>query len=200
MTENIRKKLVIAVICAHMLFFAVWYAMEADMFDRPVATIKVKTVAYDPRDLLSGQYIRIAYTFSRVRTVYNSKTKTYDVSDEWAKNVMLSEKNSNSKRRRYHAPKLRDATDIWVILHEAEDGFYEPKDAYYSKPDNLKDGEILLKGRANGWRGIEYGIEKYFVPEGTREPARDKTHVMLDVYEQGKVRINQVLVDGKAWP
>lgn len=60
-------------------------------------------------------------------------------------------------------------------------------------------GDVLIKGRRAGRRLIEYGIEKYFVPEGTEEPNRNDTIVELDIYEGGKSRIHKVFVDGKEW-
>lgn len=189
MTDKLRTKLVIVVVFLQMLFFAGWYMSEAGAFDKPVATIMVKTVAYDPRDLLSGQYIRINYEFSNGGARWNSELKKA-VSPDWAKNV--------EEVLKYNAKVDADKQNIWVVLREAG-GFYEPKTASFVKPENLAAGEVAIVGRPDRFR-IIYGIEKYFVPEGTKEPERNDTTVRLKVYESGKVRIDQVFVKGKEWP
>ncbi|MEZ5690804.1 MAG: GDYXXLXY domain-containing protein [Rickettsiales bacterium] len=189
MTRTLRTKLVIGVVILQMVFFAGWYMSEAGAFDKPVATIMVKTVAYDPRDLLSGQYIRLNYEFTNGGGRWNSELKKM-VNPDWAKNV--------KEILTYDARVDTDKQNIWVVLREV-DGFYEPKTASFTKPENLADGEVVIMGHPDRWR-IMYGIEKYFVPEGTKEPDRNDTTVRLKIYESGKVRIDQVFVKGKEWP
>lgn len=186
MTYKIRTTLVIAVVLVQVVFFSGWYAYEADAFDQPVARIKVKTVPYDPRDFLSGQYIQIRYDFSDTYGRWDPELNKR-MTPDWAQDLpeFTYDKHMNK--------------EVWVILHE-ENGLYEPKTASYTKPIELADGEVLIKGRRDSWNIIIYGIEKYFVPEGTEEPDRNNTIVELDIYKSGKSRIHQVFVDGKPWP
>lgn len=183
MLRNKKAKLVLIVVIIQMAFFATWYSYESGAFSKPIATIKVKTIAYDPRDLLSGQYIRINYEFSRPDGRWDRELKK-TIKPEWAE-------------QNYYA---RNSI-LWLVLQKnPESDTYEPKGLYDSKPTNTKNGEYVIKGLYKRHNFIEYGIEKYFVPEGTKEPNRNDTIVELDVYNGGKVRINQVLVNGKIWP
>lgn len=186
MTEKLRTQLVIVVVILQMLFFAGWYLIEAQAFSKPIAKIMVKTMAYDPRDLLSGQYIRLQYSFTNTPGRWDNELKKR-VEPEWISDI----KNKYGRIKRH--------TDLWVVLHEVN-GFYEPKSASFEQPINLTNGEVVIKGHTKRYTSIEYGIEKYFVPEGTKEPNRDDTTVELDVYKGGKVRISKVFVKGKVWP
>ena len=181
MTNKIRIRLVFVVIILQLSFFAGWYAIESGVLKTPVTTIMVKTQSYGPRDLLSGQYIRLTYSFSTIIGLWDSaKKKT--IYPEWAEGL-----NVHYKYKK----------EIWVILHEI-DGFYEPKAASYNKPSNLREGEVAIRGIIRNI-SIKYGIERYFVPEGTPEPERDDTTVRINIYENGATRIDQVFVDGKEW-
>jgi uncharacterized membrane-anchored protein len=183
MSETLRRNLVIAVVALQMVFFAGWYGYEVWKRSAPVAQIMVKTAPVDPRDLLSGQYISLSYNFSRFSRWDTATKQTIPL--EWAEDV--SEESQYKKR------------NVWVVLTE-EDGFYEPKFAMHEEPTSLDGGDVAIKGRTNGWRGIEYGIEKYFVAEGTKEPKREDTTVKLNIYKDGSVTIAQVFVKGKPWP
>jgi uncharacterized membrane-anchored protein len=172
MFKKKRNQLVLVVVLLQVIFFVGWYAKEADVFDKPIATIMLKTAPYDPRDLISGQYLRLNYEINTVERQRNG-----------VKNYSAYENNS----------------DVWVVLNE-KDGFHHAKTAskYRVEP---RDGELIVKGRLSSGSRIDYGIEKYFVPEGTPEPKRtQETTVRVDVYRAGEMRINQVLVDGKNYP
>lgn len=100
---------------------------------------------------------------------------------------------------------LRDAgrgalegEDVWVVLRP--DGPYHTLDhASLHRPADLRSGQVALLGRSLGWRTI-FGVEKYFVPEGTATPAPQDTTVRLRVGRDGVARIEQVLVRGNPWP
>lgn len=187
--DKIRTKLVIGVVILQMAFFAGWYINESKTIDNPtvkkiaqmmgksnsnkITQIMVRTVAHDPRDLISGQYIRLGYEFSRL-------------DKQWYKNF----------RKGLNAAK---SNNVWVVLHEVN-GFYELNAAFSSKPKVIPEGNVLIKGTLGRENNIRYGIEKYFVPEGTPEPNASDLTVQLDVYENGKTRISQVFLNGQVWP
>jgi uncharacterized membrane-anchored protein len=65
--------------------------------------------------------------------------------------------------------------------------------------------EVLLRGRSEwGWRNrtnsihVEYGLEKYFVAEGTGHPT-GKLAVQAAVAKSGRASIKEVFVDGKPY-
>lgn len=169
--NNIRQKSLIVVVILQMLFFAGWYSYESMQFATPVQTIKVKPIPRDPRDLISGQYLVLEYRFSGT----------------WGSPKWLGEHIALYKKQ-----------DIWVVLHEVN-GFYEPKKAYLTKPLELADGEVVIKGRQRSSQ-IKYGIERLYVPEGTPEPSRNDMVIELNLYENGKVRIKQAYVNDEIWP
>lgn len=185
MTKQSRIIAVIVIVFLQMIFFAGWYASEQDVFKKPIQKILVKTESYDPRDLLSGQYIRLAYSFTNTWGRWDPQAKA-TINPEWAKEINNYSVSTKNKK------------EIWVVLHQVS-GFYEPKIASYDKPENLSEGEVAIRGKKDNGR-ITYGIEKFFVPEGTKEPKREDTTVELNVYDKGIVRINKVYVSGKEWP
>ncbi len=183
--DNIRAKLVAGVVILQMIFFAGWYINESNnnpiiekasqIMGNPepkVTQIMVKTMPSDPRDLISGQYIRLRYSFSNLNKFWYEQ---------------LQQESDNLKRK-----------NVWVVLNEVN-GFYEFKAAFNVKPTSIPVGDVLIKGTMRG-PNVKYGIEKYFVPEGTPEPNRSALTVKLDVYENGKVRISQAFLGNKEWP
>jgi uncharacterized membrane-anchored protein len=91
-----------------------------------------------------------------------------------------------------------EGSDVWFVLQPAGP-HHVPKAAFAARPANLQRGEVALRGRAERWRYV-YGVESYFVPEGSPTPDYRQTEVRLRVGADGGARIEQVLVSGKPWP
>jgi uncharacterized membrane-anchored protein len=88
-------------------------------------------------------------------------------------------------------------TEFWCVLRQ-EGEFHVPVAFSWERP-RPAPGEVALRGRNEG-RRLVYGIEEYFVPEGTETPeARDVT-VSLRVGNNGRARIEKVYVKGVPWP
>lgn len=118
--------------------------------------IRLKTVPVDPRDILYGDYVTLGYEISRLKP------------EIWKESSGL--------------PKRGDA--IYVVLKENRE-LYEPVAAYGSKPETGND-EVVLKGRVDySWNeeiSVKYGLEKYYVPEGTgRELERKASDMVVRV-------------------
>jgi len=91
-----------------------------------------------------------------------------------------------------------DGEAVWVVL--GQEGPYHAVRYFESvRPRALMPGEVAMVGRRERWRTM-FGIEKYFVPEGTVTPSQADTTVRLRVSADGEVRIEQVLVKGQPWP
>lgn len=150
-----------------MLFFAGWTGREHARLASG-SSILVRVVPVDPRDLLRGQYLRLAYEFS----------------SPWDSTVA-----------RMRVP--RDAA-VWVVLRR--DGtFHVPKGLHLARPAALEAGEVVLQGQSRG--GLyDFGVERYFVPEGSETPAVSDLTVRLRVTRAGTARIAQVYVKGAPWP
>lgn len=181
MKKRSRIIAITVVVVLQIVFFAVWYGVESDVFAKPTQKILVKSQPLDPRDLLSGQYIRLTYNFSTLWGTWDPEKKE-TVRPAWA------------------AQLNGDAKGIWMVLHEV-DGFYEPKIALSEKPTDISVGEVVIKGRKDHNNRINYDIERYFVPEGTPNPRQEEAiTVELNIYGNGLAKINKVYVSGKEWP
>jgi len=91
-----------------------------------------------------------------------------------------------------------EGEDVWVVLRP--DGeYYAPDHAESYRPTGLPSGHVAVLGRREHWRFM-FGIEQYFVPEGTETPKQRDTTVRLRVGKDGRLRIESVLVKGQPWP
>ena len=92
---------------------------------------------------------------------------------------------------------VKTGYECWVVL--------EPKGAYHAavrasavKPE-LKDGQIAVRATREA-RGLAFGIEDFYVPEGKGTPRFEKIEVEAAVSTTGRLAIKRVLLDGKEYP
>ncbi|HEX5051883.1 MAG TPA: GDYXXLXY domain-containing protein [Planctomycetota bacterium] len=164
-----RLGLAAAWVCLQLLFFAGWALREAGRFDEGVGrSILVRTVPVDPRDLLRGQYLELAYEWTR-----SDLTSTLDIGGQ--------------------------GSEVWVVLGP-EGEFFVPLRADVTRPVLANRAEVAMRGRVGRWQRLEFGIEKYFVPEGTETPPAKELTVRLRVDSEGVPRIETVYRNGVAWP
>jgi len=141
--------------------------------------ILLETQPVDPRDLLRGDYVRLNYKISDV------------------------------PRDKFFAPPLAGdvspGTKVFVAVAPAgTNQFYEAVRAsteWFVPAAN----EVVLRGTASqSWRNragsvhVEYGLEQYFVAEGTGNP-RGKLTVQAAATKSGRANIKAVFVDGKPY-
>lgn len=162
-----RLKIAALWVVCQLLFFAGWALWEESyLADGEGRSILVKVVPVDPRDLLSGQYFRLAYDFSRPTQALTS---------------------------------MPPGSEVWAVLKKEGD-FYLLDSLRAQQPGSLAPEAVALKGRLTSrWR-IEYGVERYFVPEDTPDPDRKDLSVRLRISPGGKARIEQVYLKGLPWP
>jgi len=86
---------------------------------------------------------------------------------------------------------LQDGQPVYAVVEEDIDGLWKPVTFDTKPPVNLPAGQVFLKGRKKGWRGVSYGIEEFSMPE-TR---RNEINELLRKY-MNTARVN-VLVDGE---
>lgn len=99
--------------------------------------IKLQLEPLDPRSLIQGDYVRLRYTISEP--------------------PLFADKNDDATSK----------GKITVVLAPNQaTGVYEYR-RVYTKGETLAPGEVRLNGNKNGYEGIEFGIETYFIPEGT---------------------------------
>jgi uncharacterized membrane-anchored protein len=142
----------------------------------PVILLKGRPV--DPRDLLRGDYMTMGYEIN-----------TPSISDAGVKS----------------GTSHPSGGDAWVLL-EKRDGYHVVAKASVerltpSPAQVLVRGTFGHNGRAAGQSiRIDYGIERYFVPEGKGSPQFKQVEVEVSVSPTHRLYIRRVLLDGKVYP
>jgi len=115
--------------------------------------IKLRTVPVDPRDLLYGDYVTLSYEISRLEPAL------WKGGDELPKT----------------------GSPVYVLLKPVN-GVYEAAGIYNKKPA-AGHGEAVMKGRVSwSWNEeihVKYGIEQFYVPEGTGKELEEKARNMI---------------------
>jgi uncharacterized membrane-anchored protein len=140
-------------------------------------TVLLETHPVDPRDLLRGDYVSLSYKISNVPL----------------KLFMPPLTNSPAA-----------GSKVYVVLERRGD-FHEIVRAETTAP-SAEANQVVLRGRSGGrwWHPsadivqVEYGLERYYVPEGTGNP-RGKVTVEVAVPSSGNGMIKQVFIDGKPY-
>ena len=154
------------------IFFLSWFFIEHSKLSDPKSKdILVKIVPIDPRDFISGNYFILRYEFGSALRF--KKKKPRDLYKKQGKT-------------------------IYAIL-EKEGKYYKPNYIKYSKPQKIKESQIAIKGKIGRRGRLEYGIEKYFINENTREPnpREDNIEVLLTIGEDFLPRIKKLYVNNK---
>ncbi len=166
------------IIAVQILFLAGW-AGSHEWTIRTGPTILLETERVDPRDILRGDYMILAYPIQRVPRDRFTPALTA-------------------------APE--PGSRIYVELRP-EEGFHRVARASL-EPISPGPGNLVIRGRAGGWgwRGgadqtvrVTYGIEKFFVPEGKGNP-RGKIVAKVTVGRNGQPNLKGLLVDGRPYP
>ncbi len=158
-----------------------WLLGTAVVAQRSLVTgqiVRVETLPVDPRDLLRGDYVILNYAFSRIP------------GDQFEPPVAGVEG-------------LRPGAVIYVEL-APEGEFYRMTRASL-EPIVPPAGHVLLRGRAtrsnpgnpvlSAKTSVDYGIEQFYVPEGTGRPRGNLT-VDLSIQKSGRAMVREVYVDG----
>jgi uncharacterized membrane-anchored protein len=158
-----------------------WLLGTAAVQEHALATgrvILLETARIDPRDLLRGDYLILNYKISDVPT------------------------------NLFSPPAMKDLpydTKIYVALAPATNQFYVVVKASTNEFVPAAD-EVLLRGKSAGprWNAannsihIEYGLERFYVAEGTGNPA-GKLTAQVVVPASGRGRVREVFVDGQPY-
>ena len=158
-----------------------WLLATVAVQEHALATGKVimlETERVDPRDLLRGDYLILHYKISNVPT-----------------NLFSPPVNKN----------LPNGTKIYVVLTPATNQYYRVAGASTNALVPTAD-EVLLLGRVSWtqWNArtnavhVEYGLERYYVAEGTGNPVGKLTAEVV-VPASGHGRVKEVFVDGKPY-
>jgi len=151
--------------------------------------VLLETQPVDPRDLLRGDYLMLRYKISDVPTNLFSPPVKKD---------------------------LPTGTKVFVALAPGTNEFYVVTRASTNALALSSNAEILLCGKSTyAWWNttnsihVEYGIERYYVAEGTGNPpvlrsstaegGHGKLTARVVVPASGRAKLQQVFLDGKPY-
>jgi uncharacterized membrane-anchored protein len=163
-----------AVVAAQICLLLGWAGYHE--WNRQTArTILLETAPVDPRDLLRGDFMILSYKISRVPLPVGADNAT---------------------------PPGRE---IWVLLR-LNGRFHEVTGTSWTRPNDPDREVVVVRARTHdrtasgGTVRVDYGIEKYFVPEGRGRPVFREMVVEATVSPLGDLGIKRLLLDGKAYP
>ena len=148
-------------------------------------TVLLETAPVDPRDLLRGDYVILRYKISDIpNSLFASSLPQPPPGGSLGSTL--------------------GGRAVYVVL-QPNGKFYEALSADF-EPPKLEPGQKLIRGTVSNeqwrWRAnsvqIIYGIEKYFVPEGTGNRI-GKLTVKAALASDGTPIIQQVFLDGKPY-
>ena len=166
-----------AIVAAQALFLLTWAGYH-EWVRRSAPIIVLKGRPVDPRDLLRGDYMTMRYDISEVQ-LGGAKPGANNAADA--------------------------GRDVWVLLVQRDR--YHVVAVASREPLTPKPGQLLVRGQLGyGWRGaansshVEYGIERFFVPEGKGTPQFKLMEIEVAVSPAHRLYIKRVLLDGRAYP
>ena len=148
--------------------------------------ITIPTRPVDPRDTFRGDYVMLGYDISPLR-----------------KSTLPSDANFEG---------LRAGSPVYVTLTPDGAGGWKAVKVTADYPQQIAASDIVLKGRVESiWRpentsdvqlNIRYGIESYFVPEGTGKALETKVRerkieAIVAVDASGSAALKGLVVDGE---
>ncbi|NEW06308.1 DUF2157 domain-containing protein [Paenibacillus sp. SYP-B3998] len=128
--------------------------------------IKLQLEPLDPRSMMQGDYVRLRYAISEPEPRKKWSDRSF----------------SNKKITVVLAPKA--STDVFEFRR------------MYTKGEALGPGEIRLNGSLRGMNSVEYGIETYFIPEGTgHDYERNAKYAEVKVSASGDAILVRLLLE-----
>ncbi len=138
-------------------------------------SILLETVPVDPRDMLRGDYVILRYKISTLRS-----------------NLFAAPLPSGNEA---------EGRTVYVTL-ENHDRFHEAVSASFDPP-GPEPGQVVISGTVrNSWTEnelrVEYGLERYYVAEGTGNPI-GKITAEVSVSPSGRGIIREVFIDDQPY-
>jgi uncharacterized membrane-anchored protein len=141
-------------------------------------TVILKTAPIDPYDAMSGYYVTLSYEVSNLSRIPGGE-------------AILKDENKSAT--------------VYVVLREGTDGVWEAESVHNSWPDVSAD-RVVLKGRQIQWSFIEYGIERFFIPETAREAVekdlranREEARVEVKVDSFGRAALVRLRIGDRVY-
>lgn len=164
------RSIVLAVLVALQAVFLLAWAGYHELALRRGIEVRLETRPVDPRDILRGDYMILNYQISRQRVPYG-----------WT-------------------PTAGD--EVFVVLTPNE-RFYSASEVVSLKPDRA-DRRPWVRATVRNVAGndlwLDYGIERYFVPEGMGTPKFRSMEVVAVIDSAHRLYIKELWLDGKTYP
>jgi uncharacterized membrane-anchored protein len=140
-------------------------------------TVILKTAPVDPYDVMSGYYVTLSYEVSNLSRISGGEA--------FLKKAAVS--------------------TVYVVLREGADGVWAAESVHNSWPDVSAD-RVVLKGRQLQWNFIDYGIDRFYIPETDREAVekdlranRDGARVEVKVDSFGRAALVRLRVGDRVY-
>lgn len=147
------------------------------------AVVLLETVPVDPRDLLRGDYLILSYKIGRVPLALITGPATNNLSAGTPVFVRLR------KRGPFH--QVDEASLLALAAEEGAPvilGKVSERNEWWNRGGGATNAGVLL----------DYGLERYYVREGTGNP-RGTLTVEAAISTSGTAGIRQVFLDGKPY-
>lgn len=161
---------------------------------RNAKKITVETVPVDPRSLFRGDYVILNYSFSSINN--RSLSETNNQEDLFDTSELRSDHFSphrNTQHAIFTTLRFDPKKKIWI-----------PRKMNLKYPENISEQEIVIKGRLKYRYIVQYGIEQYFVQQGSgrtieqaiRSQSGQQSKVLVDLWvaPDGQARIADVRI------
>ena len=159
-----------AIVAVHAVYLVGW-AGWLEWGRATATTIRLDLVQRDPRDLLRGDYITLAFDISTIPPTMLGGARPGD--RVW---VVL-------------AP----GGDAWHAIAAAT------RPVAVAPGQRLIVGTVGWANPLRGIN-VAYGIERYYVPEGRGTPPRGRIQADVALARDGRAQVVGVLVDGRPYP
>ncbi len=158
-----------------------WLVADRALLLKNGHEVRLAVVPVDPRDLLRGDYVVLAYAISRLDSGQLTGDDPFDSGDAIYVTLAQADGQTWQATAISHAP---PASGTWIRG---------------TVTDIRTDGQDCTDGCKT--YGADYDIEKFFVPEGTGrdlESLRNDQHLAVDVAlaTDGRAALKRLLVDG----
>jgi len=168
----------VAAVQAAVLCWMIWDRAHLLSSGREIV---LEVIPVDPRSLFRGDYVILNYDISRIETPAG-------------------------------AERMRPGAVIYVTLQKSADGIWKVLQSGPTPPAATGPNQVVLRGRVQhasvptrgspGQASVRYGIESFFVPEGTGRELEavvreKKLSALIAVDADGNAGIKGLIVDGK---
>lgn len=183
-------ELIVGLLILQVAYF-IWSPLNIQrrFYNRDNPVIRVKTVPVDPRDLLRGNYLILAYDFSNLWYLESQCNKSP---------TSLPDICTKDQADRTPLDRIRNLPkdmEIYAILEPDDTGLYHTVKLTDQKPTDLKPSQYMIRGFFDGYRTINFNIHKYFIQEGWQQSRDSNIEVELVIDKKHRPHIKMLYVD-----